>query len=135
MASIHKLPAEKVNLHGAEYQVRSQKLTLQQAIPLFQEAEKMNPSTSTSANPPVANLADISNNNRDRDGYRGRGCGSDHGRGRGRISKIWIIDEETKEEDIQGCFINAARTSATTVEVTIVMPIGEILTKMAIIFM
>ncbi|KAI0994560.1 hypothetical protein K3495_g13621 [Podosphaera aphanis] len=84
IASIHKLPADKVNWHGAEYRIRSCKLKLTEAIPVLQEAKQMNPSVSPAAT--SANFASNSSDNRDRNtkgrgGYRGRGRG---GRGRGR---------------------------------------------------
>ncbi|KAI0992403.1 hypothetical protein K3495_g15782, partial [Podosphaera aphanis] len=87
--SILEIPAEKVNWHGAAYQVKSQKLTLKQALPVFREADKMTSNASITANSTSANLAETSHSSRD-NGNRGRGTrgrGNSRGRGRGGIHK------------------------------------------------
>ncbi|KAI1003627.1 hypothetical protein K3495_g4578 [Podosphaera aphanis] len=72
VVSILEIPAEKVNWHGAAYQVKSQKLTLKQALPVFREADKMTSNASITANSTSANLAETSHSSRD-NGNRGRG--------------------------------------------------------------
>ncbi|KAI0995899.1 hypothetical protein K3495_g12282 [Podosphaera aphanis] len=93
IASIHKLPAEKVNWHGAEYRIRSGKLKLTEAIPVLQEAEKMNPSV-----PPAATSANFASNSTDNRDRNTKGRGGYRGRGRGGVSK----SQDQSRQDTRG---------------------------------
>ncbi|KAI1002414.1 hypothetical protein K3495_g5789 [Podosphaera aphanis] len=87
LMSIHEFPAERVNWHGAEWQILPNKYTLKEAITILREAEKLNPAASRPVANQSQNFANFVDTGKGNRGQDGRSRGGSRGRGRGGINK------------------------------------------------